>query len=492
MALTPPPFDPANIQGDIVAGLAKKAQHFVFFQIDDNVDAFRRSLAMLIPIITTTPQALVQRQKIALMKTAAKQRGTPVQTLTLAAVNIAFSQAGLGKLGITEDIGDTVFQQGQLSDAGNLGDSGAATGNGSFDPDQWLPAFKETIHGVILIAGDSDATVTATRQQIETIFSSGQQAGLHEILTLTGSVRPGALHAHEHFGFLDSISQPAVAGIDVKPNPGQEAVRQGIILCGRDGDLSSDSRPSWAVDGSFMAFRYLAQLVPEFDTFLKNNPIQAIGLTPEQGSELLGARLVGRWKSGKFLPHSFADTDRAPIDLTPLQDNPAWGTDPTKNDNFQYDPNSEERCPFAAHTRKTNPRSDLDPEFTERHRILRRGIQFGPEVTTAEADSGTSDPANARGLLFVCYQSALADGFQFIQQSWANAIDFPDKPGVLPGFDAIIGQTNEDGVRTINGVDPNNPGGTLSLPMQWVVPKGGEYFFSPSIQALRTRFSLTT
>lgn len=104
---------------------------------------------------------------------------------------------------------------------------------------------------------------------------------------------------------MDGLSQPAVQGFDTKPNPGQETVPQGSILCGREGDVVAGTtqvvpRPDWAVDGSFLALRYLFQLVPEFNTFLKNNPIRSTGLTPEQGSALLGARLVGRWKSGTF------------------------------------------------------------------------------------------------------------------------------------------------------------------------------------------------
>lgn len=91
--------------------------------------------------------------------------------------------------------------------------------------------------------------------------------------------------------------------MDTKPNPGQETVRQGVILCGRDNDVAAGTttpivRPPWALDGSFLALRYLFQLVPEFDTFLQQNPIKSGGLSPEKGSELLGARLVGRWKSG--------------------------------------------------------------------------------------------------------------------------------------------------------------------------------------------------
>lgn len=110
------------------------------------------------------------------------------------------------------------------------------------------------------------------------------------------SVGQGALMLGHSFGFLDGISQAAIQDFDTDPLPGQETVPQGIILLGRDSDPNISTRPAWALDGSFFAFRYLVQLVPEFDAFLKANPIP--GLPADQGSELLGARLMGRWKSG--------------------------------------------------------------------------------------------------------------------------------------------------------------------------------------------------
>ena len=39
---------------------------------------------------------------------------------------------------------------------------------------------------------------------------------------------------------------------------------QSVILVGRDGDPET-GRPAWAVDGSFLTFRLLNQLVPEFN-----------------------------------------------------------------------------------------------------------------------------------------------------------------------------------------------------------------------------------
>ena len=114
------------------------------------------------------------------------------------------------------------------------------------------------------------------------------------------------------FGFLDGISNPVVAGFDdTVVHPGPKPVAPGIIVTGHEGDTGP--REEWAKDGSFLAFRYLFQEVPEFNAFLAKNPIPKDGngnvLTPSEGSELLGARMVGRWKSGTL--HTSAPIHRA-------------------------------------------------------------------------------------------------------------------------------------------------------------------------------------
>jgi deferrochelatase/peroxidase EfeB len=93
---------------------------------------------------------------------------------------------------------------------------------------------------------------------------------------------------------MDGIGQPAVAGF-ATPVPGQTVVDPGVILLGEPGDTVP--RPAWAKDGAFLAFRQLVQRVPEFDKFVADNPVVLPGLTPAQGSALLGARMFGRWKS---------------------------------------------------------------------------------------------------------------------------------------------------------------------------------------------------
>jgi len=246
-------------------------------------------------------------------------------------------------------------------------------------------------------------------------------------------------------------------------------VPAGIALCSNVGDALAFTRPKWSKDGSFLVFRYFEQLVPEFDDFCKKHPIASAGAG---GAELAGARMFGRWKSG------------APLDLAPTKDDPVLANDPDRNNNFSFADSGQGRCPFAAHVRKANPRGDLkNLGGTLIHRIWRQGIPFGPEVTAEERQQ--SKTLHSRGLLFVCYQSNIKEGFSFVQQSWSNTVTFPPKGCFLwptkSGFDPIIG-INGNNVRDM--YDPEQAGKDMKLAINYVVPKGGEYFFSPSIEAL--------
>lgn len=143
-------------------------------------------------------------------------------------------------------------------------------------------------------------------------------------------------------------------------------------------------------------------------------------------------------------------------------------------------------CPRGAHIRKTNPRQAPEKEDF-RHRIIRRGIPYGPEPS--------EKPGEPRGLLFVCYQSQLNQGFQFIQRFWVNEPTFPPVGGPQgAGLDPIIGQNNNSSIVPMN-VKTTNPGTTgfgFSGINQFVTPRGGEYFFVPPMSALRNGGALVT
>lgn len=138
----------------------------------------------------------------------------------------------------------------------------------------------------------------------------------------------------------------------------------------------------------------------------------------------MGARFVGRWKSGmcrvdKELSKIRRTANRrytgAPIMNATAQDDPTLGADASRNNDFKFIKGNQDACPFAAHIRKMNPRNDLAEDTIRPHMILRRGIPFGPEVSAEEQQSNAT--TQERGLLFVCYQSVLAQGFSFLQQS---------------------------------------------------------------------------
>ncbi|KAJ7917362.1 fungal peroxidase [Mycena leptocephala] len=439
-----------NIQGDILIGMMKNKELFFFFGISDATTFKQKLKSDILPLVTTTTQLL----------------NMSTQPAT-ALLNIAFSHAGLQALNVSlgdDTVGDpNVFGKGQLANVANLGDPGTTN---------WVQQFVGTsIHGCMLISSDTEYNINTALNNLKTKLGNS----ISEIYSLQGAARPDAEKGHEHFGYLDGISNPAVQGFR-DPLPGQAVVPPGEILVGESGDATT--RPDWAKDGSFLAFRQLKQLVPEFNKFLTDNPIKEPGLTAQEGSDLLGARMIGRWKSG------------APVFLSPLKDNATLGGNPHLNNDFNYTepggpvpPTNQTKCPFSAHIRKTRPRADLPGgENTGRH-IMRGGIPYGPEVSACEASSSTTQIE--RGLAFVAYQSDLSHGFQFIQQKWADSISFVHA-GV--GFDPIIGANNGSS-RSVTGLDPTNLNGTTTLVTDFVVSRGGEYFFSPSLSAIANTLS---
>jgi len=472
---TPAPAPPAlnftNIQGDIILGLPKKVEEYVFFQITDT-HLFKKQLNQVIPYITTMAEVQHDLDLIAAHKKLDKNT-----LIKLTGTNISFSQFGLTKLGITEDLGDVTFKAGQAKDAEALGDKGTGTGD-SFVPN-WDQGFKNQIDGLLLFSAESKETLAERRAELHKVL----HGCYHVVEALFCNVRPGAEKGHEHFGFLDGISEPGVTG-STKLHKGQDAVSPAVFLLGNDMDTRTSTL---AKDGSFLAFRKLNQLVPEFNSFLLHNGTGLDGMTPQEGADFLGARLVGRWKSG------------APIDIATLKDDPALGADPERNNDFNFsftnpdDQTDQTRCPFAAHIRKAYPRQDLEKFVNiDKNRIIRQGCPFGPELTHEETHEGRT--LQERGLAFACYQSVLANGFSFIQKSWVNTTTFPPKQNpdgstLSPGFDPLIGQAGSN-TRSMVGFDPKAQGNSLSLPAEFVVSRGGEYFFVPSIRALKEVFAV--
>ena len=512
-----------EIQGDVLIGLPKKAQVFVFFTIKDK-SAFKSAFAKsLVPEITTTRQVQEQMEQIKAHKACGRK-----DLLPIFGFNVGFTNHGIELLaGSTADMEDS-FVKGAKSQAlkpdlfANLGIKGVGINDpqdGHGNLSTWKPEYlaDDKIHGVMMFTGPGlDEVVKRADDALADLGASAVAGVLREV----GRVRPGLEDGHEHFGYLDGVSQPGIRGLTSRtdpagrPNeglPGQELLWPGQFVFGYPGqvppsppsgppipdEFAKGPEPSlpahldWMRNGSFLVFRRLNQKVPEFHA-LAAQQAAANGMDPT----LLETRMVGRWKSG------------APLGITPLQDEPDLAKDDTENNDFKFSPDPFQRaCPYAAHIRKVNPRDDeANPNngaaAANAHaavlvrRFIRAGIPFGPEVTHAEdiAKKTTEE----RGLLFVSYQTSINAQFEFVQTAWANNPNFifgktrtDGKTAVAPGFDPIIGQASPTGdrARTSDEPVPNFPVGnqrsTLTMPEDFVVPTGGAYVFVPSISALK-------
>jgi Dyp-type peroxidase family len=501
-------LDVDQIQGDVLVGLQKDFQWFVGFTIADAV-AFKTFLKLLAPKITTLRIVLEREFTLALQKAAG---GTEV--FTFVGINIAFTATGLAALGVPgiDQIADPAFRAGLAARSVSLNDP--PDGEGA--PANWVVGAPQgPLHGMLMITGPTQASIDAQLAHIDALAGSSWVAffsGLGKTRTLK--------RGHEHFGFLDGVSQPGVRGqIDAsfpahtfltpsrnpddpgQGNPGQDLLWPGAFVFGypaqQPDDLDNpgpvkDGGAPWMQNGSLMVFRRLKQLVPEFEGF-----VAAQGHALDMDPELLAARMVGRWQSG------------APMVTAPLQDDAEMAKDDLLINNFEFSQDaSARRCPYAAHIRKSYPRNDVTPagtgkptDFEQReaseantqtHRIVRAGIPFGDEVSDDEAKQRKT--LQDRGLMFVCYQTSIADQFEFILKFWVNTPAFPPASQGNAGHDPILGQAaGANRARQFGGAHVNYPigpaGAPLALPFDFVVPTGGGYFFVPGIDALTNLFT---
>lgn len=498
-----PQLDVDEIQGDVLVGLQKDFQWFIGFSISD-VPAFKSFLKLVTPRVTTL-RVVLEREFTLNMQTKV---GTQV-VFTFLGLNISFTISGLTKLGVpgVAGIGDASFRAGLAAQSASLNDP--TSGEGA--PANWLIGRPQAdLDGILLITGPTQTSVDAHRAHIEAL------AGASWVIGFAGLGKTRVLNrGHEHFGFLDGVSQPGVRGqIDAafpshkfltpsqnpddpgQGTPGQDLLWPGEFVFGypteKDDDIDDpgpvdDGGAAWMKNGSLMVFRRLKQFVPEFNGFVAQQGA-ALAMDPD----LLGARMVGRWKSG------------APLVVTPLQDNPVLAEDALLINNFEFSQDAAgRRCPYAAHIRKSYPRDDITPagtgkptDFEQReaseantqtHRILRAGIPFGDEISDDEAEQGKT--LQDRGLMFVCYQTSIEKQFEFILKFWVNNPAFPPASAGSAGQDPILGQAaGASRGRQFGGAQINYPSGpvgsALQIPADFIVPTGGGYFFVPSISTL--------
>jgi deferrochelatase/peroxidase EfeB len=242
-----------EIQGDVLLGLQKFFERFIFFEIKD-VAAFKKALRQrIVKRITITKEVLLREFQLRDHKTQGRHDRLPI-----AGLNLGFTSAGLKQLIPNVDLKDPSFAAGAKARAVNLNDPVDAQGKLT----TWIPQFlADGIHGVFLIAGGTEDAVNQEATVVLGILGASVAVSFDQ----TGKTRPGAAKGHEHFGWLDGVSQPGINGLTT-PFPGQEMLDPGLFVFGYPGGPQPNL--PWMKNGSFMVFRRLKQLVPEFNQLL--------------------------------------------------------------------------------------------------------------------------------------------------------------------------------------------------------------------------------
>ncbi|WP_417317505.1 Dyp-type peroxidase [Emcibacter sp.] len=424
-----------------------------------------------------------------------------------ATTNISFTCKGLEALGVPQSSIRTfpvAYQEGMKARADILGDTGSSA------PDKWDDCWKGDVHILLSI---NARTVTPLKElseitEAEKKYLHDHYEALKHLWEASGGVEwlgeqdgnvlfyDGHPCAKEHFGFTDGIGNPAFSGMDLKPMqiPGRGKqlpdgrwvpLAAGEFVLGYPDE--AQELPLAPVphllsrNGTFMAYRKLHQNVATFRKYLVDqgkkyektldmSKYRHADGREVKGWEVLAAKMAGRWLDG------------TPIELSPFGENPEILNDPMKNNDFDYKNDTEgARCPVGGHVRRANPRDALgfQGQLTNRRRILRRGLPYGK--STPFDKLGNDD--GEHGIIFMSLNASIERQFEFVQQQWMNyGNDF------IQGNDKDILVGDNDG--TTQAVIQNDPDGDrppficADIP-RFVEVRGGDYFFIPSLTALR-------
>lgn len=436
----------ADIQGNVLAGYNLPHAAYLFAAIDDGGAAgaaARALLAELHPLLTS----------------AAPWTSKPASTL-----NIALSARGLAALGVPAQVLETFpeeFRDGMAERAETmLRDTGPSR------REAWEDAFRDArAHLLLMVNAASPEALEQRAGELRARVESAE--GVHVVAEQRAGTLAGA---REHFGFADGFDQPAVAGArggrpgeGVRTKDGWRPVAAGEFVLGyddEDGGLPAAPAAPLGRNGTYLVYRKLEQDIARFREIVRDHAERFW----DGDTELVAAKLVGRWRDG------------SPLVLSPRRTDPVLAADRDRVNDFRYaaDPRGF-ACPLGAHIRRTNPRDGLPggAERTRRHRIIRRGMSYGAPLPEDAPADGTE-----RGLIFMCFNASIARQFEVLQ-GWCMD---GDQFGLGDDRDFLTGSNEENGGKmTIQGTPPR----FVSPQPPLVITRGGEYLFLPGLTALR-------
>jgi deferrochelatase/peroxidase EfeB len=358
--------------------------------------------------------------------------------------------------------------------------------------------------GVVLLTGNGPDPDGAPWQEMSAVLAPGGDG-----LTPTNK---------EHFGLSDGFGDPvfegqlsgeaerlrAIGGGKILNDGSWAPVATGEFLLGYPDEAQEVPGAAMPIEfsrnGTFMAYRKLHENVGSFAAFIDEagaRYARTFGITHEgEARETVKAKMVGRWSDG--IPLMAAPTfqdwlafRKELADAHTADDKPKLAQLALRYTDFKYklDPDGT-ACPVTSHMRRANPRDMLDPNFlspnvkisdsalVNRRRILRRGLPYG------QVDPAAPNDANQQGIIFMAICSSLFRQFEFVQQQWMEyGLDFNAGSDTCP----IIGRHDEKTAKLVVVTDPKTgrqPFVADGIP-QLVETRGGDYFFIPSMTALR-------
>lgn len=505
-------IDLDDIQGNIIKAYGRfgyPVARYMFFQFH-RVDEGRAFIDSLLPLLTTSRPWF-------------GGAGLPPAT-----TNIAFSYQGLKHLGLPVQSLHSFpeeFTMGMKARAEILGDDNESSAK------YWDPIWKndKRIHMFMSINAQTPQALEQRYATIQALLKPHGD-GVEQLCGHRGSdgdnmpyqegiavFQDGVPTPKEHFGYTDGISDPFFKGSGGNPanllgggkptrgNPatdeGWEPLETGEFILGyRDEahELPKAPVPNLlSMNGTFMVYRKLHENVGSFNRY-----IAEVGKDYPGGAEAIAAKMAGRWRNGAPLvmfpieaeAQAFIEElERARIQAKTIKTEPErrqaieyYNGLRKKMTGFNYDADIQgQKCPMGSHIRRANPRGCLEygvkdafntpGALDNRRRVLRRGLPYGA-VMDPNSDQGE------HGIIFMAVNASIERQFEFVQQQWINyGNDFK----LANEKDPLLGNHHGHEDFIIQGTGPDNPPFFCPRVPRFVTTRGGEYFFVPSLTAIR-------
>jgi Dyp-type peroxidase family len=379
---------------------------------------------------------------------------------------------------------------------------------------------EDKVHILVCLHAQIDeatgAAVPELQQETDLLFDLCKAHGLE---VLTGHAGPGQQPANyqeataiiakydqkfiatrqEHFGFADGIGQPVFEGQfgndtlneaqgngKLTPNGNWEPLATGEFLLGHPDEAQeipgSAMPPDLVHNGTFLVYRKLHQNVKSFNDYIDQAAAAYAAGRPSlaipDAREIIMAKMAGRWSDG--VPISVKPTVAEWRDFQRTEPDPEKRIEQTKIFSFKDDPQGA-KCPIGAHLRRVNTRDSLDAvgdlgsALNNRRRLLRRGLPYG---------EGPADDNSGHGVIVMAMCANIARQFEFVQQQWLQyGLDASAGNDDCP----LLGAREGGQKKFVIPVEPEGddiPYICSALP-KFVESRGGEYFFVPSMTALR-------